>query len=179
MMLRRAGLGLLVGAILVAPSVASSAPALLFEPYNGTVLYAEDPDAQWFPASLTKLMTAYVTFQALKAGACGYVLKRSDDKEILEAIAEVRAGGAPMTMQVARKVINHFQKIQKPSSDVEKLTLREQEVLNHLAKGYLYKEIADLLGITINTLRNHLRTIYDKLHVHSRTEATVKYLGRE
>ena len=58
MMLRRAGLGLLVGAILVAPSVASSAPALVFEPYNGTVLYAEDPDAQWFPASLTKLMTA-------------------------------------------------------------------------------------------------------------------------
>jgi len=84
-----------------------------------------------------------------------------------------------MTMQVARKVINHFQKIQKPSSDVEKLTLREQEVLNLLAKGYLYKEIADHLGITINTLRNHLRTIYDKLHVHSRTEATVKYLGRD
>ena len=69
MMLRRAGLCLLVGAILVAPSVASAAPALVFEPYNGTVLYSEDPDAQWFPASLTKLMTAYVTFQALKAGA--------------------------------------------------------------------------------------------------------------
>src|SRR6187455_3124739 len=69
MMLRRAGLGLLVGAILMAPSDASAAPALVFEPYNGTVLYAEDPDAQWFPASLTKLMTAYVTFQALKAGA--------------------------------------------------------------------------------------------------------------
>jgi D-alanyl-D-alanine carboxypeptidase len=67
-MLRRTGLGLLVGAILMAPSVASPAPALVFEPYNGTVLYAEDPDAQWFPASLTKLMTAYVTFQALKAG---------------------------------------------------------------------------------------------------------------
>src|SRR5262245_3501877 len=68
MMLRGAGLGFLVGAILMAPSVASAAPALVFEPYNGTVLYAEDPDAQWFPASLTKLMTAYVTFQALKAG---------------------------------------------------------------------------------------------------------------
>jgi len=68
MILRRLGVGLLVGAILMAPSVASAAPALVFEPYNGTVLYAEDPDAQWFPASLTKLMTAYVTFQALKAG---------------------------------------------------------------------------------------------------------------
>ena len=67
-MLRRAGLGLLVGVMLMAPSVSSAAPALVFEPYNGTVLYAEDPDAQWFPASLTKLMTAYVTFQALKAG---------------------------------------------------------------------------------------------------------------
>ena len=72
MTLRRVGLGLLVGAILMAPSVGSAAPALVFEPYNGTVLYAEDPDAQWFPASLTKLMTAYVTFQALKAGTnCG------------------------------------------------------------------------------------------------------------
>ena len=66
MMLRRAGLGLLVGAVLMAPSGASAGPALVFEPYNGTVFYAEDPDAQWFPASLTKLMTAYVTFQALE-----------------------------------------------------------------------------------------------------------------
>src|SRR3990170_2691782 len=68
MMLRRAGLGLLVGAVLMAPAGASAAPALVFEPYNGTVFYAEDPDASWFPASLTKLMTAYVTFQALKEG---------------------------------------------------------------------------------------------------------------
>src|SRR5690349_1242788 len=68
MMLRRAGLGLLVGAILSAPSAASAGPALVFEPYNGTVFYAEDPDAAWFPASLTKLMTAYVVFQAIKAG---------------------------------------------------------------------------------------------------------------
>ncbi len=84
-----------------------------------------------------------------------------------------------MTMQIARKVINYFQQIQKPSSDVEKLTPREQEVLALLAKGYLYKTIADNLGISINTLRVHLRAIYDKLHVHSRTEATVKFLGRE
>jgi len=67
-MLRRAGLGLLVGALLIAPSVASAGPALVFEPINGTVFYSEDPDVQWFPASLTKLMTAYVAFQALKAG---------------------------------------------------------------------------------------------------------------
>ncbi len=68
MMLRRAGLGLLVGAVLMAPAGASAGPALVFEPYNGTVFYAEDPDASWFPASLTKLMTAYVAFQAHERG---------------------------------------------------------------------------------------------------------------
>ena len=83
-----------------------------------------------------------------------------------------------MTMQIARKVINHFRQIRKPVSEVEKLTPREQEVLSLLAKGYFYKEIADQLGVTINTLRNHLRAIYEKLHVHSRTEATVKFIGR-
>jgi len=106
-MLRRAGLGLLVGAILLAPSVASAAPALVFEPYNGTVLYAEDPDAQWFPASLTKLMTAYVTFQALKAGAVS-----PDTKVVCSQKARMQApsklnlpvGGA-ITLDVALKVL--------------------------------------------------------------------------
>ena len=87
------------------------------------------------------------------------------------------SGGAPMTMQIARKVINYFRQIQRPSSDVEKLTPKEQEVLALLANGSLYKQIASDLHISINTLRVHIRTIYDKLHVHSRTEATVKYLG--
>src|SRR4029078_3922133 len=84
MMLRRAGLGLLVGAVWMAPSGASAGPALVFEPYNGTVVYAEDPDVQLFPASLTKLMTAYVTFQALKAGSVTPDTKLICSKEATE-----------------------------------------------------------------------------------------------
>jgi D-alanyl-D-alanine carboxypeptidase len=114
-MLRRAGLGLLVGAILVAPSLASAAPALVFEPFNGTVLYAEDPDAQWFPASLTKLMTAYVTFQALKTGTV-----TPDTKVICSQTAARQAPsklglpvGGSITLDLALKVL-----IVKSANDV-------------------------------------------------------------
>ena len=107
MMLRRAGLGLLVGAALMAPAGASAGPALVFEPYNGTVFYAEDPDAQWFPASLTKLMTAYVAFQALKAGTVA-----SDTKVICSHDATLQAPsklwlkeGEAITLDVALKVL--------------------------------------------------------------------------
>jgi DNA-binding NarL/FixJ family response regulator len=128
---------------------------------------------------LTRYEQSDMIFDSIRAGASGYLLKHTPADELIRAVEQVHAGGAPMTMQIARKVISHFQQIQKPASEVEKLTPREQEVLTLLAKGYLYKEIAGNLGISINTLRNHLRTIYDKLHVHSRTEATVKYLGRD
>ena len=128
---------------------------------------------------LTRYEQSDVIFDSIRAGASGYLLKHIPAEELILAVEQVHSGGAPMTMQIARKVINHFQQITKASSDVEKLTPREQEVLTLLSKGYLYKEIASNLGISINTLRNHLRTIYDKLHVHSRTEATVKYLGRD
>ena len=128
---------------------------------------------------LTRYEQSDIIFDSIRAGASGYLLKHTPAAELVQAVEQVRSGGAPMTMQIARKVINHFQQIQKPASDMEKLTPREQEVLTLLAKGYLYKEIASDLGISINTLRNHLRTIYDKLHVHSRTEAAVKYLGRD
>ena len=84
-----------------------------------------------------------------------------------------------MSMQIARKVVSHFQQIKTPSSEVEKLTRREQEILALLARGYLYKEIGDQLGITLSTVRAHLHTVYEKLHVQSRTEAVVKFLGRE
>jgi DNA-binding NarL/FixJ family response regulator len=117
-------------------------------------------------------------FDSIRAGASGYLLKRIPAEELIKAVEQVHSGGAPMTMQVARKVINYFQQIQKPKVDMEKLTPREQEVLALLAQGYLYKEICDHLDISINTLRNHLRAIYEKLHVHSRTEATIKYLAR-
>jgi DNA-binding NarL/FixJ family response regulator len=126
---------------------------------------------------LTRFEQSDTIFDALRAGASGYLLKNTPPEEILRAIEQVQAGGAPMSMQIARKVIAHFQRIPAPATDMEKLTGREQEVLGLLAQGYLYKEIGDALGISINTLRNHLRAIYEKLHVHSRTEATVRYLG--
>ena len=106
-MLRRAGLGILVGAVLIASSGASAGPALVFEPYNGTVFYAEDPDAQWFPASLTKLMTAYVTFQALKAGTVTPDTKLICSKEATEQAPSKLwlKVGESITLDVALKVL--------------------------------------------------------------------------
>ena len=83
-----------------------------------------------------------------------------------------------MSMQIARKVVNHFQQIKQLDAEAEQLTKREQEILALLAKGFLYKEIADQLGITLSTVRAHLHTVYEKLHVQSRTQAVVKFLGR-
>jgi DNA-binding NarL/FixJ family response regulator len=125
-------------------------------------------------------------FKSLMSGATGYLLKRTPKDKLLEAIREVDAGGAPMSRQIARRVVQFFQKVNelpKESADkkpevVVSLTERENEVLAALAKGYAYKEIADQLNISFETVRTHLRTIYEKLHVHSRTEAVLKYLGR-
>jgi len=128
---------------------------------------------------LTRYEQNDLIFNSIRAGASGYLLKNTPRAGLIEAVEQVHAGGAPMTMQIARKVMDHFRRIQQPAADVEKLTPREQEVLALLAKGYLYKQIGDELGISINTLRNRLRAIYEKLHVHSRTEATVKFLGRD
>ncbi len=128
---------------------------------------------------LTRYEQNDLIFNSIRAGASGYLLKNTPRAGLIEAVEQVYAGGAPMTMQIARKVMDHFRRIQQPAADVEKLTPREQEVLALLAKGYLYKQIGDELGISINTLRNRLRAIYEKLHVHSRTEATVKFLGRD
>lgn len=128
---------------------------------------------------LTTYEESDLIFDSLRNGANGYLLKNSAPAELIQAVEQVHVGGAPMSMQIARKVVNHFQKIKQPSSDMEKLTKREQEILALLAKGYLYKEIADQLGITMSTVRAHLHTVYEKLHVQSRTEAVVKFLGRD
>jgi len=114
-------------------------------------------------------------FQALKAGACGYVLKRSDETEILKAIAEVRAGGAPMTSEIARMVVSSF--LQKPARHdfACQLTARESEILSLLSQGLSNKELAASLGIGLSTVRTHLLHIYEKLHVRCRTEAAAKY----
>jgi DNA-binding NarL/FixJ family response regulator len=129
------------------------------------------------------MLTVYkdikMIFQALKAGACGYVLKRADEKEILQAIAEVRAGGAPMTSQVARMVVRSFLEEPSDRSETEQLSPREMEILALVSKGRSNKEIGTQLHISPGTVRIHLSHIYEKLHVRCRTEAAAKYLSAQ
>jgi DNA-binding NarL/FixJ family response regulator len=117
-------------------------------------------------------------FESLAAGASGYLLKRDVPVRLLESLEDVLAGGAPMSSAIARKVIQHFQQPAKPDREDFNLSSREEEALDLLTKGARYKEIADELAISITTVRFHLNNIYRKLHVTSRTEAVVKYLGR-
>jgi DNA-binding NarL/FixJ family response regulator len=117
-------------------------------------------------------------FEALRAGASGYLLKRSRPEELLKAIEEVHAGGAPMSPSIARLVVSHFHRLSQPANEVENLTQRELEVLQQLAKGLLYKEVADSLGISIGTVRTHVEAIYRKLHVQTRTEAVLKLFSK-
>ncbi len=116
-------------------------------------------------------------FNSLKAGASGFLIKRTPHAEILEAIVDVQGGGSPMTGSIARQVVQYFHHKQ-PSNKEMNLSARELEVLTLLSKGYQYKEIAGILFISVPTVRNHLQNIYQKLHVRSRTEAVVKFLGR-
>jgi DNA-binding NarL/FixJ family response regulator len=116
-------------------------------------------------------------FQALQAGASGYLLKRTPPDAILAAIVEVKQGGAPMTSEVARKVVQSFRKPPAtPAVADSKLTQREEEILSLLAQGYVTKEIASRLDISFFTAQTHLKNIYEKLHVRSRTEAVIKFL---
>jgi DNA-binding NarL/FixJ family response regulator len=115
-------------------------------------------------------------FGALKAGAGGYLLKRADPADILRAIQDVKQGGAPMSNQIARRVVQSFRENDGGASKVEGLSQREEEILQNLSKGYSTKEIADRLSVSVNTVRTHLQHIYEKLHVRSRTEAVAKFL---
>jgi len=132
------------------------------------------------PESQVIMLTVYndikMIFQALKAGACGYVLKRADEQEILDAIAEVRAGGAPMTSEVARMVVRSFREGPVVAAGTTQLSPREQELLVLLSEGMSNKEIAGRLNISFGTVRTHLMHIYEKLHVRCRTAAAAKYL---
>ena len=131
------------------------------------------------PEQTIVMLTAYgeedLIFDALAAGASGYLLKQSPPSEILAAIIEVHEGGAPMSSNIARKVIQSFHEQPPPSSSPDGLTARETRILDHLAKGYSLKEITDLLGISLASVDYHLRGIYTKLHVHSRAAAVAKY----
>ena len=129
------------------------------------------PETQFL--MLTVYEDADHIFSALAAGAVGYLLKETSREELLAALREVHAGGAPMTSYIARKVVQSFQ---RPQSEPvgENLTAREREVLGLLAQGYFYKEIADALNISMPTVSTHIRRIYDKLHVNSRARAVAK-----
>jgi DNA-binding NarL/FixJ family response regulator len=113
-------------------------------------------------------------FESLKAGASGYLLKKTPPAKLLEAILELHNGGSPMSSSIARKVVEAFQTMGPSSEEAQNLSKREQEILSCLAKGYRYKEIAETLFISIETVRTHLRNIYEKLHVRSRSEAVLK-----
>jgi DNA-binding NarL/FixJ family response regulator len=122
-------------------------------------------------------------FESLKAGASGYLLKRTTSARLLKAISEVNSGGAPMTPQIAKRVVRFFSsgppaRSAAKGTEVSGLTANQMEFLELLAAGYAYKEIADKLGITMDGVRSYVRKIYEKLHVHSRTEAVVKFLNR-
>ena len=134
------------------------------------------------PEIAAVMLTAYEDteniFNALAAGATGYLLKRAPRAELLDAIREVRRGGSPMTTHIARKVVQSFQKASPAAQTGEALSAREQEVLDHLSQGFLYKEIADKMGISYETVHTYIRRIYEKLKVRTRTEAVAKFLRR-
>lgn len=117
-------------------------------------------------------------FDALAAGAAGYLLKKTPKEKILEALQELHKGGSPMSAHIARKVVSYFQGRKESHATDAQLTMREKEVLELLSKGFLYKEIGDKLNITTGTVRQHIHKIYEKLHVQNRTEAVNKFFGR-
>ncbi len=124
---------------------------------------------------LTALEDHDLIFRSLQAGAVGYVLKKTPAARLLEAITELHAGGAPMSGQIARKVVAFFQKAEPEKPD-EKLSAMENVVLTKLGRGLLYKEVAEELGVSVSTVRTHVYHIYQKLHVNNRTEALLKGL---
>jgi DNA-binding NarL/FixJ family response regulator len=132
------------------------------------------------PATQFMIFTIYENdekiFDALAAGASGYLLKKTSPEKIIEAIKELHQGGSPMSTPIARKVINHFKETKSPGH--ESLTNKENEILTLLSKGFLYKEIAAKLSISVGTVTQHIHNIYEKLHVSNRTEAINKVYGK-
>lgn len=127
---------------------------------------------------LTVFEDADAIFQSLSAGACGYLLKHTPPAKLLEAIQDVHRGGSPMSGEIARKVVQSFQIQAIKANTSIGLTKREEEVLGFLARGFFYKEIAGTLSISVETVRTHIRNIYEKLQVRTRTEAILKYMKK-
>ena len=134
------------------------------------------------PTTRILMLTVFVDkehiFEALKAGATGYLSKRTAPADLLKAIEEVQRGGAPMSSEIAARVVEYFHQPGASPTLEANLTAREREILDLLARGYLYKEIADQLGLAFDTVHWHLRKIYEKLHVRSRAEAVARLYGR-
>lgn len=134
------------------------------------------------PQTQIMMLTVYEDteniFDALAAGASGYMLKRTSTAELLEAIREVLRGGSPMTTHIARKVVQSFHRTAPVAPPTENLSDREQQVLDLLSKGLMYKEIAEKLSISYETVHTYIRRIYEKLQVRTRTEAVAKFLRR-
>jgi DNA-binding NarL/FixJ family response regulator len=134
------------------------------------------------PGTQIIMLTAYnkieLIYDALSAGATGYLLKQTKPDDLLAAIRDVHEGGSPINSSIARKIVQSFQKTAAVGGEVATLSPRESEVLDLLAKGYLYKEISEKLELSFSTVRTHVRHIYEKLHVRSRTEAVTKHLGQ-
>jgi DNA-binding NarL/FixJ family response regulator len=133
------------------------------------------------PQTLFMMLTVYEEhdrlFHSLQAGATGYLLKSTTPTQLINAIRELHAGGSPMTPQIARRIVQHFQTKPGASRGLEALTPHQRHFLEQLAKGYHYKQIADNLGLSMDGVRGNIRRIYHKLQVHSRTEAVTKFLG--
>jgi DNA-binding NarL/FixJ family response regulator len=117
-------------------------------------------------------------FEALQAGAMGYILKKSSPTQFLASILEIMEGGSPMSAQIARKLVNVFNRQTKAVSDTDILSKREREILELISKGFLYKEVAEKLFITTGTVKQHIHKIYEKLQVQNKTEAINKYFNR-
>lgn len=137
---------------------------------------------QLLPEVQVMMLTVYEDteniFNALAAGATGYMLKRTSRDELLDAIREVHRGGSPMTAHIARKVVSSFQRTAASAQPTENLSEREQQVLDLLSQGLMYKEIAEKLSISYETVHTYIRRIYEKLQVRTRTEAVAKFLRR-
>jgi DNA-binding NarL/FixJ family response regulator len=136
-------------------------------------LKAQMPETQF--VMLTVYEDSDHIFDALAAGASGYLLKQTPRSELLAALNNVHSGGSPMTSNIARKVVQSFQRAAPQADDSVNLSAREREVLELLARGHLYKEISDSLGISVATVNTYIRRIYEKLHVRSRAQAVAKY----
>jgi DNA-binding NarL/FixJ family response regulator len=142
------------------------------------ILKLKEQDLPVLFIMLTVFEDADAIFRSLAAGACGYLLKHTPPAKLLEAIQDVQRGGSPMSGEIARKVVQSFQHPLEKSNTSTSLTKREEEILGFLVQGYFYKEIASTLSISVETVRTHIRNIYEKLQVRTRTEAILKYLKK-